>query len=250
ERSQRVENQGEQIYEQYGTNSGTLAPRTPKVRKLSKGEYRRFKERQHMEEKGMLSASGVKEDPRKTHRILKVIRGSARGRKLLSPAGMDVRPMMEVVRRASFDMIQVSCGCPTSLLPGRWLDLYSGTGSVGIEAISRGCSEVHFVEMDPWVVEKVLRPNLIHTGFEEQSVIHMARVEAFLEESEKTNSKHGSFDYISVTPPYQLVDYNVLMDQLSRSTLVGKDAFILVEYPKRTVMHDFCGSLVKIADKR
>uniref|UniRef100_A0A0C9RPJ3 TSA: Wollemia nobilis Ref_Wollemi_Transcript_5352_604 transcribed RNA sequence n=1 Tax=Wollemia nobilis TaxID=56998 RepID=A0A0C9RPJ3_9CONI len=104
--------------------------------------------------------------------------------------------------------------------------------------------------MDPWVVEKVLRPNLEHTGFEDQSVIHMVRVETFLEQSEKTNCKLGSFDYISVTPPYEAVDYTVLMDQLSRSSLVGKDAFILVEYPKRTVMHDYCGSLVKIADRR
>ncbi|XP_057824598.2 uncharacterized protein LOC131036670 [Cryptomeria japonica] len=250
DRSQPAKNKGEQIYDQSGIQTANLAPRLTKVQKLSKKEYKRFKEQQRIEEKGIPAASVVKEDPRKTHRILKVIRGKACGRKLLSPAGMDVRPMMEVVRRASFDMIQVSCGCPTSLLPGRWLDLYSGTGSVGIEAISRGCSEVHFVEMDPWVVEKVLRPNLIHTGFEEQSVIHMVRVEAFLKESEKTASKYGLFDYISVTPPYQLVDYTVLMDQLSSSPLVGKDSFILVEYPKRTVMDDFCGPLVKIADKR
>jgi len=100
--------------------------------------------------------------------------------KLLSPKGMDVRPMMEVVKGAAFDILQVpvSClspmhhtcsfanyvqfccsrfpvyannfifntkaagGCPAALRPGRWLDLYSGTGSVGIEALSRGCSEV------------------------------------------------------------------------------------------------------------
>ncbi|GMP46783.1 hypothetical protein CsSME_00014818 [Camellia sinensis var. sinensis] len=65
---------------------------------------------------------------------------------------MDVRPMMEVVKGAAFDILQAASGCPASLRPGRWLDLYSGTGSVGIKALSRGCSEVHFVEMDPWVV--------------------------------------------------------------------------------------------------
>lgn len=241
ERSERGRKRREQFQKQYGIDPSDWDPRTSKSSKLSKREQ---------EEKERTSTSAATSVPRTTHRILKIIRGKAHGRKLLSPTGMDVRPMMEVVRGASFDILQVAGGCPASLRPGRWLDLYSGTGSVGIEAISRGCAEVHFVEMDPWVVEKVLKPNIKHTGFEEQSTIHMVRVEAFLEQSLKTNCKFGSFDYISVTPPYQTVDYSVLMGQLSNSSLVGKDAFILVEHPQNIVMHDTCGSLVKIVDKR
>lgn len=241
ERSERGRKRREQFQKQYGIDPSDWDPRTSKSSKLSKREQ---------EEKERTSTSAATSVPRTTHRILKIIRGKAHGRKLLSPTGMDVRPMMEVVRGASFDILQVAGGCPASLRPGRWLDLYSGTGSVGIEAISRGCAEVHFVEMDPWVVEKVLKPNIKHTGFEEQSTIHMVRVEAFLEQSLKTNCKFGSFDYISVTPPYQTVDYSVLMGQLSNSSLVGKDAFILVEHPQNIVMHDSCGSLVKIVDKR
>lgn len=241
ERSERGRKRREQFQKQYGIDPSDWDPRTSKSSKLSK---------QEQEEKERTSTSAATSVPRTTHRILKIIRGKAHGRKLLSPTGMDVRPMMEVVRGASFDILQVAGGCPASLRPGRWLDLYSGTGSVGIEAISRGCAEVHFVEMDPWVVEKVLKPNIKHTGFEEQSTIHMVRVEAFLEQSLKTNCKFGSFDYISVTPPYQTVDYSVLMGQLSNSSLVGKDAFILVEHPQNIVMHDSCGSLVKIVDKR
>lgn len=241
ERSERARKRREQFQKQYGIDPSDWEPRTSKSSKVSK---------QQQEEKERTSTSAASSVPRTTHRILKIIRGKAHGRKLLSPTGMDVRPMMEVVRGASFDILQVAGGCPASLRPGRWLDLYSGTGSVGIEAISRGCAEVHFVEMDPWVVEKVLTPNIKHTGFEEQSTIHMVRVEAFLEQSLKTNCKFGSFDYISVTPPYQTVDYSVLMGQLSNSSLVGKDAFILVEHPQNIVMHDSCGSLVKIVDKR
>ncbi|XP_059450174.1 uncharacterized protein LOC132181116 isoform X4 [Corylus avellana] len=184
----------------------------------------------------------------------KVLGGKARRMKLLSPKGMDVRPMMEVVKGAAFDILQVASGCPASLRPGRWLDLYSGTGSVGIEAISRGCSEVHFIEMDPWVVSDVLRPNLEWTGFLDVSVIHTVRVEKFLERAEQfilfSVGKDGSFDYISVTPPYTEVDYGVLMDQISKSPLLGKDTFIVVEYPSRTDMLDTCGCLVKITDRR
>ncbi|KAE9590395.1 putative 16S rRNA (guanine(966)-N(2))-methyltransferase [Lupinus albus] len=188
--------------------------------------------------------------PRTTHKLLQVLGGTARRKKLLSPKGMDVRPMMEVVKGAAFDILQAAGGCPASLRPGRWLDLYSGTGSVGIEALSRGCSQVHFVEMDPWVVSDVLRPNLECTEFLDSSVIHTVRVEKFFERAEQFVGNNGAFDYISVTPPYTQVDYGVLMRQISESPLVGEDTFIVVEYALKTDMLDSCGSLVKITDRR
>ncbi|KAF5942376.1 hypothetical protein HYC85_020018 [Camellia sinensis] len=158
---------------------------------------------------------------------------------------MDVRPMMEVVKGAAFDILQVAGGCPASLRHGRWLDLYSGTRSVGIEALGWGCFEVHFVEMDPWVVLDVLRPNLEWTNFLDVSVIHTAHVERFLEQAERFRDT-SPFDYISVTPPYTEVDYGVLMDQVSKSSVVGEDTFIVVEYPLRTDMLDSCGCFIKV----
>ncbi|RWR77657.1 putative rRNA methyltransferase YlbH [Cinnamomum micranthum f. kanehirae] len=199
-----------------------------------------------IERYGMDPVDFLPEAPRNN----KVLGGKVRRRKLLSPEGMDVRPMMEVVKGAIFDILQVAGGCPASLRPGRWLDLYSGTGSVGIEAISRGCSEAHFVEMDPWVVSEVLRPNLESTGFLDFSVIHTVRVENFLANAEQFLGKAGPFAYISVTPPYTAVDYGVLMDQLSKSPLVGEDTFIVVEYPLRTAMSESCRDLIKITDRR
>ncbi|XP_021297772.1 uncharacterized protein LOC110426788 isoform X2 [Herrania umbratica] len=164
--------------------------------------------------------------PRTTHKLLQVLGGKAKRKKLLSPKGMDVRPMMEVVKGAAFGMLQVAGGCPASLRPGRWLDLYSGTGSVGIEAISRGCSEVHFVEMDPWVISNVLQPNLEWTRFLDVSVVHPVRVENFLEQADRFVGSDGPFDYISVTPPYTQVDYGTLMAQISKSAIIGEDTFI------------------------
>ncbi|XP_058769292.1 uncharacterized protein LOC131643159 [Vicia villosa] len=188
--------------------------------------------------------------PRTTHKLLQVVGGTARRTKLLSPNSMDVRPMMEVVKGAAFGILQAACGSPASLRPGRWLDLYSGTGSVGIEALSRGCSEVHFVEMDPWVVSDVLRPNLKVTGFLDDSVIHTVRVEKFFERAEQFVGNKGTFDYISVTPPYVQVDYAVLMGLISESPFLGEDTFIVVEYPLKTDMLESCGHLVKITDRR
>ncbi|XP_015067043.1 uncharacterized protein LOC107011882 [Solanum pennellii] len=231
-----------QLLEQYGLNPDEYlsepSPKTKKRREQSKsgtGKQVLVEEPKHT---------------RETHKLLQVVGGTARRKKLLSPKSMDVRPMMEVVKAAAFGILQAAGGCPASLRPGRWLDLYSGTGSVGIEAISRGCSEVHFVEMDPWVVSDVLRPNLEWTGFLDASVIHTVRVESFLERAEHFLGKDGSFDYISVTPPYAVVDYSILMDQISKSSIVGENTFILVEYPFRTDMLDSCGCLVKISDRR
>ncbi|KAJ0042989.1 hypothetical protein Pint_19355 [Pistacia integerrima] len=228
---------------------------------------RRRKEVQKRGRGSKLVSDEEPQESRTTHKLLQVLGGKAKRKKLLSPKGMDVRPMMEVVKGAAFDILQVASGSPASLRPGRWLDLYSGTGSVGIEAISRGCSEVHFVEMDPWVVSNVLQPNLEWTGFLDVSSIHTVRVEDFIDRAKqfiglwyifmfddhylrKRIGKDGAFDYISVTPPYTAVDYGVLMDQISKSALVGKDTFIVVEYPLRIDMLDSCGCLVKIKDRR
>ncbi|XP_073057761.1 uncharacterized protein [Primulina eburnea] len=234
-----------EFLEQYGLNPDDyLTKQTSKIKRREQGKTGNGKE------------ISVEEEPRpsrETHKLLQVLGGTARRKKLLSPKGIDVRPMMEVVKAATFSILQAAGGSPQYLRPGRWLDLYSGTGSVGIEAMSRGCSEVHFVEMDPWVISNVLRPNLESTGFLDVSVIHTVRVETFFRNAERfvvTAGKDGVFDYISVTPPYMLVDYSVLMDQISQSSLVGENTFIVVEYPLRTDMLDSCGHLVKIADRR
>ncbi|CAM8893748.1 unnamed protein product [Rhodiola kirilowii] len=230
------------LLEKYGLNPNEFLPE-------SIPNSRRKKEPQNREITKQVSPEEAN-SPRTTHKLLQVLGGTARRKKLLSPKGMDVRPMMEVVKGAAFDILQAAGGCPASLRSGRWLDLYSGTGSVGIEAMSRGCSEAHFVEMDPWVISNVLQPNLEWTGFVNASVIHAVRVEKFLERAEQFIGQSGPFDYVSVTPPYTAVDYSILMDQVSKSAVIGEDTFILVEYAIKTDMLDSCGHLVKITDRR
>lgn len=104
--------------------------------------------------------------------------------------------------------------------------------------------------MDPWVVAKVLKPNLESTDFLQHSVVHTMKAEAFLQQASKPGCDLGEFSYISVTPPYEAVDYNTLMSQLSMSSLLGEDTFVVVEYPSKTDILDSCGSLPKILDRR
>eukprot|EP00850_Spirogloea_muscicola_P001630 SM000006S19395 [mRNA] locus=s6:507359:509982:+ [translate_table: standard] len=191
---------------------------------------------------------------RSTHRQLRVMGGRQGGRKLLSPADANVRPMMEVVRGAVFSMLQCLAGSPGCLPGGRWLDLYSGTGSVGIEAMSRGCATAHFVEMDPWVVSNVLGTNLSSCDLAGQSVIHTVRVEAFLKRAEECGAAFagGIFDYVSVTPPYEAVSYSELLTKLAISPLIGSDTICVIEYPSRSKADilDQCGPLHLIRDRR
>lgn len=188
---------------------------------------------------------------RKTHKILRVIAGKASGKKLLSIADISVRPMMEVVRGAVFDILQARLhGFKSFSSGGRWLDLYSGTGSVGIEALSRGCTSAHFVEMDPWIATNVLKPNIENTDFSQHSVVHVMKTEAFLQQASRPGRELVPFDYISVTPPYEAVDYNELMGQLSTSSMLGKDTFVVVEYPSEVDILDSCAPLQKILNRR
>ncbi|GMH15716.1 hypothetical protein Nepgr_017557 [Nepenthes gracilis] len=232
-----------EMFERYGLDPNEfLSEPSRETSRIKEIQKKTGRGKELLEEDGRLR--------RTTHKLLQVLGGKAKRKKLLSPTGIDVRPMMEVVKGAAFDILQVAGGCPASLRPGCWLDLYSGTGSVGIEALSRGCSGVHFVEMDPWVVSDVLRPNLECTGFIDVSVIHTVRAESFLENAKHYVGKNETFDYISVTPPYTQVDYGLLMGQISNSSLVGEDTFIVVEYPSKTSMLDSCGCLIKISDRR
>nr|CDI66565.1 Conserved hypothetical protein 16 [Saccharum hybrid cultivar R570] len=237
--------------ERYGLNPDDFEEDAEEDPREERRDWRRRRQSGRGEQTAEAAVTPAKAaEPRETHKMLQVLGGKVRRRKLLSPRDRNVRPMMEVVRGAAFDILQSAGGSPASLRPGRWLDLYSGTGSVGIEAMSRGCSEAHFVEMDPWVISEVLKPNLECTGFIDVSHIHMLRIEKFLANTEKSQGKYPSFDYISVTPPYLEVNYSTLLAQLARSPLVGKDCFILVEYPLKTDMAESCGNLIKIADRR
>ncbi|KAJ4837371.1 hypothetical protein Tsubulata_036976 [Turnera subulata] len=234
----RTEEETREYIERYGLDPKLFLPEPSSKSKRRKGIEKT--ERRKREPK----------PERTTHKLLHVLSGTAKRTKLISPTGMDVRPMMEVVKGSVFDSLQSACGCPTALKPGSWLDLYCGTGSVGIEALSRGCAEAHFVEMDPWVVSNCLQPNLESTGFLDSSVIHTTRVENFLERVDGFVGGDKTFDFISVTPPYTAVDYEILMGQISESRIVGENTFIVVEYPLKLDIRGSCGCLVKIIDRR
>ncbi|KAG2443918.1 hypothetical protein HXX76_002258 [Chlamydomonas incerta] len=190
----------------------------------------------------------------KTHSRMRIIAGAAAGRYLASSKGAMTRPMMEKVRQAIFNMIQAQAGSGGGLpVTARWLDFFAGTGSVGLEALSRGCRECHFIELDSWVCRKVLSRNIVTCGFERQAVIHTMKAEDFLRKSiQLPRFSGGAFDFISVCPPYLVVSYPELMGLLQASPLIHERSIVFVEYPQQ-LAHQVpatLGPLATVRDRR
>jgi len=167
--------------------------------------------------------------------------------------------MMSAVRAAVFSMLTAlwhGNGQTGGTFPGqlRWLDLYAGTGAVGIEALSRGAANAHFVELDPWIIQNCLRRNLEHTQCATEAMVHTMTVETYLSEAEKNLRIAGgsAFDMISVCPPYDKVSYPELMACLERSPLVKPGTLLVVEFPKyeRKTMVPRIGRLARVRDRR
>lgn len=158
------------------------------------------------------------------------------------------------VRTAIFNMVLAQAGSGSSLPPNsRWLDLYAGTGSVGLEALSRGAGSMHAVEADAWVVRNVLGRNLERCGFQRKTIVHTSKVEAFLRKAaDIPRFAGGPFDFISLCPPYLLVSYPELFSLLHTSPLIHDRTIMFVEYPKQLASEvpDTVGPLAKVRDRK
>ena len=120
---------------------------------------------------------------------LRVISGIARGRKLKSVPGDTTRPVMDRVKEALFNILA------GDVLDSNWWDLFSGTGAIGIEALSRGASFVRFTELNRAPVETT-KENVEHCGFNNQAEVR--RGDAFTMLRAKADKR---FEYIYIAPP-------------------------------------------------
>lgn len=121
---------------------------------------------------------------------IRVIAGSAKGRRLKLVPGDSTRPVMDRVKEAVFSIL--GRGVRDAL----FLDLFAGTGSVGIEALSRGAEQAVFVEMDRLAV-RTIQQNLAITGLGDRAAIRRTDVLALLRQSPPADP----YDYIYVAPP-------------------------------------------------
>jgi 16S rRNA (guanine(966)-N(2))-methyltransferase RsmD len=157
---------------------------------------------------------------------LKIIGGTVKGTKLQSP-DVYLRPMMAKVREALFSTLgfmDVFAGEST-----RVLDMFSGSGSVGLEALSRGAVHTTFVDLSKDCTECSLQ-NAEKCGFKEKVTAVCARAEEVLQNPTKFGLNQP-YNLISITPPYLEVSYDELIHSVSHSPLVKEDTIVILEYP-------------------
>jgi 16S rRNA (guanine966-N2)-methyltransferase len=158
---------------------------------------------------------------------MRVIAGTFRSRPLHSTRGLDIRPTADRLRETLFNVL--TAGNPKALEGSVWVDLFAGTGAVGIEALSRGAAMVYFVEHSRRAVE-VIKANLeslkIARGTEilQQEVSHAIPLLA-------ARSLRANFVFLD--PPYRLQNaYPETLERLAGSEFTA-DALIIAEHEKR-----------------
>lgn len=159
---------------------------------------------------------------------MRVIAGKYRSRTLNSQRGMDVRPTSDRMRETLFNVL--TAGNPAALEGSVWLDLYAGTGAVGIEALSRGARLVYFVESSAEAAE-VIRHNLnslnITSGFK---LLHEELPHAFW----RMEREHVAADVVFVDPPYRMKDaYRDTLRALADSPVIWAMSMVIAEHEKK-----------------
>ncbi len=149
---------------------------------------------------------------------MRVIAGSAKRLQLKTVEGTDTRPTTDRIKETLFNMISAY------LADSNFLDLFSGSGAIGIEALSRGSAHAVFVEQRKKAVG-CIRENLKHTKLSDRAEVHETDVMNALGQFESRQV----FDYVFMDPPYnQLLEKKVL-EYLSTSDIITEDSLIIVE---------------------
>ena len=153
---------------------------------------------------------------------MRVIAGALRGRLLRAPAGITTRPTADRVREAIFDVLGSLC----SLDGLSVLDLFAGSGAMGIEALSRGAAHAWFVERDAAALGAI-RANLAALGLEDRVTVVRADARRWLAEARARAGQPAdvrAFDVALVDPPYHFGDWGDLLEDLDASLAVLESA--------------------------
>ena len=169
---------------------------------------------------------------------LRVIAGTFRSRTLQAPAGHTTRPTSDRLRETLFNVLA------PRIVGARFLDLYAGSGAVGIEALSRGAAEVLFVERAATAL-KMLRANLDRLGLKAGFRLVAGSVGGFLRKPDAS----AKFDLVFLDPPYDAADeYAAVLDGLGSAAggLLADRALVIAEHRRKQKLDDRYGALVRI----
>ena len=150
---------------------------------------------------------------------MRVIAGTARSLRLKTIEGLETRPTTDRIKETLFNMLQVK------IAGSNFLDLYSGSGAIGIEALSRGAKKAYFIENNNSAIN-CIKENLTFTKLQDKASVIASDVLTGLLKVEQDNLV---FDYIFMDPPYQLGEEEKVLEYLGNSTIINEDTTIIIE---------------------
>jgi 16S rRNA (guanine(966)-N(2))-methyltransferase RsmD len=167
---------------------------------------------------------------------MRIIAGTYRSRALEAPPGLATRPTSDRLRETLFNVLA------GRIAGAAFLDLYAGSGAVGLEALSRGAQSAAFVERSPAAL-KMLRGNLARLGIGDGFRVHAGSVSAFLR-----GKQAAPFDVVFLDPPYDAADeYETALGRLgapSAGTL-APGAVAIAEHRRKHRLEDRYGDLMR-----
>ncbi len=167
---------------------------------------------------------------------MRVIAGAAKGRVLEAPKGMNTRPITSMIKEALFSIMQ------TQIVESSFLDLFAGSGSIGIEAMSRGARSVTFVEKERAAVD-VIKRNLQTCKFTDNCEVFQDDV---FRRIERFKSAGRQFDIIYLDPPFTVDEiFLPVIEALNDGKLLSECGIIVIRTRKEMKMPDETGILTK-----
>lgn len=160
---------------------------------------------------------------------MRVISGDKRGHKLKAPKGSDTRPTEDKIKESLFNIIR----------PFKYdsvvLDLFAGSGSIGIEFLSRGSKEAYLVDSSIYSID-VIKENLAHTRLKEKAKVLKIDARRAIEKFKEENIK---FDYIYLDPPYKEHELlNNIINKISNYNLLENDGILIIEHEKELILEN------------
>ncbi len=160
---------------------------------------------------------------------MRIISGEFKGKKLLIPIDKSTRPLKDMVRESIFNILDHSPKISTKINNSKVLDLFSGTGSFGIECLSRGAANVIFFENYINSL-KILNKNIFNLKLEKKISIY--NYSAYNLES--SNLKNELFDIIFLDPPFKDRDIKNLIEQIKKLKIANSRSLIIIHRNKKS----------------
>lgn len=153
---------------------------------------------------------------------MRIIAGTAKGHKIKAVKGLNTRPTLDRIREAIFNVLG------NSVIDGNFLDLFAGTGAMGIEALSRGAKQSYFNDVNKEAY-LTIQQNIETCHFKDHGKVFNMDVFRFLEFLENEQER---FDIIYVDPPYNKQLYEPILQNLEMASFINPDALIIIEGSK------------------